>query len=227
MPSPTAVITLLKDSMRLAGVLATGETPTADEAVDGLRVLNDLLENWSTQPLAVWQTANEAFTTVPGQATYTIGPGGNFNTARPVRISGAFCTFGGVDFPVQVVEQGEFNGIGLKALSQPIVEELLYVNDVPLGIITLWPVPSQAVPLVLSTDTVIGAVTSTSQSLTLPPGGALALRYELAQHLAAEYGRELSDQVLTIAWRVLADYKRANAAAPVASFDPALTYLGR
>lgn len=33
--------------MRLATVLASGETATADEANDGLKTLNDLLENWS------------------------------------------------------------------------------------------------------------------------------------------------------------------------------------
>ena len=44
--------------MRLAGVLASGETPTADEAADGLKSLNDILENWSLEPLGHADVSN-------------------------------------------------------------------------------------------------------------------------------------------------------------------------
>jgi len=48
MPSPTTAIDLINSSARLAGILASGETLTSDEANDALNVLNDVLEGWST-----------------------------------------------------------------------------------------------------------------------------------------------------------------------------------
>lgn len=210
MPSPILVLDLIKSAMRLNGTLATGETPSAEEANDGLVVLNDIFENWSTESLSVWQSANESFSMVPGQATYTIGPAGNFNTVRPVHVSDAYCTFGGVDFPIQIITQSEYNLINLKSMQQPAVERLLYLNDYPLGLITLWPVPNNSGPLVLSTDRVLTSPVTLATLLSGPPGFIKAIRYDLAICYASEFGIEVQPTVAAVAADAKADYKRAN-----------------
>jgi hypothetical protein len=99
MPSGITAGELIKSSLRLIGAIGTSEVPTADEFTDALNALNDLLETWSTQNLAVYGSADVTFNTVAGTATYTIGPTGAWVTDRPVRINDApICTFGGVDF---------------------------------------------------------------------------------------------------------------------------------
>lgn len=210
MPSPILASDLIKSAMRLNGTIATGEPPTSEEANDGLAVLNDMLENWSTEKLSVWGAANESFPMAPGQATYTIGVGGNFNTTRPVRIAAAYNTFSGVDFPIESITQEEYNLINLKSMQQPVVEKLLYVNDFPLGLITLWPVPNQAGPLVLTTDRVLASPVTLATLLSGPPGYLKALRYCLAIELASEFGIETSPTVRQVAADAKADYKRAN-----------------
>jgi len=79
-------IELIESSLRLATVLASGETASADEATDGLKSLNDILENWSLENLTVWQGDNEQYALTPGTGSYTIGPGGAFAATRPIRI---------------------------------------------------------------------------------------------------------------------------------------------
>ena len=223
MPTGIVVSDLIKSSMRLIGAIATGETPTAEEANDGLLVLNDMLENWSTETLSVWGTRNVSFNTVPGQAQYTIGPGGTFNGVRPIDIDDAYCTFSGVDFPIQIIGQEQYNQINLKTMQQPIVERMLYVNEFPLGVIIVWPVPAQVVPLVLTArDNLQGPVTLTS-TLTGPPGFVKALRYCLAVEFAPEFGVEASATVVQVAMDAKADYKRTNLPAMEAQYDPALT----
>jgi hypothetical protein len=101
MPSPSSAYDLIRGAMRLINALAPGETPTATEAQDGLAVLNDLLETMSTESLSVWGQANQPFQTVAGQAVYTIGTGGNWDTARPIDITDAFCSLNGIDYPVK------------------------------------------------------------------------------------------------------------------------------
>lgn len=227
MPNAIIVSDLITSSMRLIGAIATGETPTADEARDGLLVLNDMLENWSAERLSVWGTANETFSTVAGQAVYTIGPAGDFNTTRPVYITDAYCTFGGVDFPVSIWGQEEYNRISLKSMQQPIVEKLLYVNDAPLGLITLWPVPSQVIPLVLSTGQVLTNPVTLATSLTGPPGFTKALRFCLAVEYAAEFGVSPPAIVVQIAADSKGDYKRANMVPVVSTYDAALVTPSR
>lgn len=223
MPTGIVVTDLIRSSMRLIGAIATGETPTAEESADGLLVLNDLLENWSTEKLSVWGSSNQTFNLVGGQATYTIGPTGNFNTTRPIEVDSAYCTFGGVDFPVGIISQEEYNLISLKTMQQPIVERLLYVNDFPLGTITVWPVPTQASPITLSMGRVLTSPVALTDTLSGPPGFTKAIRYCLAVEFAAEFGVAPPDMVVQAAADSKGDYKRANMVPVVARYDDALS----
>ncbi len=217
---------LIKSSMRLIGVIAAGETPRAEELNDALDVLNDILEDWSTESLAVWGSSNQTFNTVAGQATYTIGPAGNFNTARPIDIHDAYCTYGGVDFPVKPIAQEDYNRIVLKTQQQPIVERLLYVNENPLGVVTLWPVPSQVIPLTISCNRILTAIPTLATALVYPPGYQKALRYNLAVDLAAEYGKMAAPDVIAIAKTSKGNIKTANITKPTMRFDGVLMDSG-
>lgn len=227
MPSPSTAGVLVRSSLRLIGAIATSETPTADEMTDGLSSLNDLLEILSTQNLAVYGSAVETFPTVSGQALYTIGPTGNWNTNRPVRIAGdAICTFNGVDFPVDIIGQNEYDAIGLKTQQQPIVEKLLYVNANPLGLITLWPVPSGIVLIGLNTDRILTAVTDVNTVMIFPPGYMLMMRHQLGILLAPDYGISISTEIGAVAASSLANIKRANKERRRSTFDGALVDSG-
>lgn len=223
MPSGIVVSDLIKSSMRLIGAIATGETPTAEEANDGLLVLNDMLENWSTESLSVWGSSNQTFNLVAGQAVYTIGPTGNWVTDRPQDIDDAYMRFSGVDFPVKVISQEQYNEINLKTMQQPIVERLLYVNEFPLGIVTVWPVPTQALPITLTVRRILDFPVALTDTLTGPPGYLKALRYCLAVEFAPEFGIEPSPTVVQVAADAKGDYKRANIPLVVAQYDAALT----
>lgn len=207
--------------MRLAGILESGETATADEINDGLSVLNDVIEGWNTGTLSVWQSANQAFPLIAGQSTYTIGTGGDFNTPRPVRIEGAYTTVQGVDFPIRIIDQLEFNLIPLKTMQQQIPLEMVYQNDMPLGRIILWPTPSAVVNLTLSLQTQITAIPNTSTVITYPPGANKALRYTLAVELAGEFGTQVPQVVMQTYMQCVADYKRANKRQVSVQFDQA------
>lgn len=223
MPSGVIVSDLIRSSMRLIGVLASGEQPTPDEINDGLLVLNDMLENWSTETMSVWGSSNQTFALVPGQSIYTIGPAGNWNTDRPVDIDDSYMTFSGVDFPVKVISQEAYNEINLKSMQQPIVERLLYVNEFPLGKVTVWPVPTQANNITLTMKRILDFPVALADTLTGPPGFVKAIRYCLAIEMAPEFGVEPSPTVVSVAADAKGDYKRANTPIVEAQFDPALT----
>lgn len=222
MPVSQSAYNLIRASLRLIGAIATGETPTADEANDGLVALNDMLDSWTTESLAIYGSDDNTFTTVPGQLLYTIGPGGNFVTDRPVRISDAFCTYGGVDYDIVIIGQGEYDRITLKTQQQQIIERLLYINDNPLGIIKLWPVPASAVPLVLNIDRVLTSIPNLATTISMPPGYSIAMRYTLGLLMAPDYGIEIDAAMNGMANAMKANLKRANRQKRVSQFDAAL-----
>jgi hypothetical protein len=228
MPSPIAVVDLLSSAARLAGVLADGETLTSNEYTDCLRVLNDMLEDWSTEKLSVYGAQNQSFNTVANQASYTIGSGGNFNTQRPtLGIIDAYVTLGGVDSPVEVVDQNRWNMIGLKSQGG-IPEKLLYVGDFPLGRISLWPVPSDVMPLVLTMARTLTFPVALADTLSGPPGMMKALRTCTAVEICPEFGAAASADLIAIAVDAKGDFKRANqqSTLPVAGYDAGLLQGG-
>lgn len=217
----STALELIESSLRLATVLASGETATADEATDGLKSLNDILENWSLENLTVWQGDNEQFTLTPGVASYTIGAGGTFNTTRPIRIGLSFTRVNGSDFPLQPWGLDEYNAVSVKTVGG-IPERYVYLNEYPLGQIILYPVPATASTLFLNSDRVLTFPVTLATSLAFPPGYEKALRYTLATNLAPEYGVIPLPAVVSIATNSKADIKRSNKKRVLSAYDPTL-----
>lgn len=226
MPSPIIALDLITSSMRLAGILAAGETPTANEANDALAVLNDLLDAWAVEKLMLFRNDSNQFSLVATQQDYTIGAGGNFNMTRPVSIAGAYATYAGLDFPLRILTTDEWDAIALKSMQAPLPCALYYDPSMPLGVISIWPVPSQVTPLTLTTGMQFAQAANLATVLTYPPGYAKALRYSLAIELAAEFGMQPDAVIVSTASALLGRLKAANRQQPVAQLDPLLSQSG-
>lgn len=225
MPSPTTAQQIIEDALALTNSLGVDQTPTADEVSDSLRAFNDLLEIFSVNNLAVYGQANQTFNTVSGTSVYTIGSGGTWNTVRPVRINDpCYSVVSGTTYPLVSINQQEYNMIVNKAQTQSYPACYLYVNEFPLGLITLWPVPSAITPVTLSIDRVLTAISSAAASLSYPPGYAMAFKYRLAVMLAPMFSKRLSEypDVVSIANSSFAAICRANQKKILLQYDPAL-----
>lgn len=223
MPSPIVALDLITSSMRLAGIISGNQTPKAKESIDALAVLNDLIEEWSTDDLTVWGSDNAAFVLTPGKNKYTMGPGGDFNDIRPIEIDTGYATLNGVDYDITIIGQDRYNRIPVKTTTG-IPRELLYLNNFPLATVYLYPTPDQAYTLNLTYDPLLNQIASLSTSVVYPPGYAKALRWNLAVDLAAEYGAPVSPQIAQIAVSSLAAIKTTNNNDySTMSFDPVMT----
>lgn len=228
MPSPTTALEIIEDALGLTNAVGTDQTLTVDEVSDCLRVFNDVLEDWSTQELAVYGQANQTFVTVASQATYTIGVGGNWNTVRPVRINEpAYATINGVTFPYVSITQEQYDIIGFKAQSgggTNLWQAYMYVNEFPLGRVTLWPVPDSVFSITFSIDRVLTAVTNAATAISFPPGYAKGFKYTLGVELAPVFGKKIANypDVVAIQQKTLGNLKRANYVPQVLQYDSAL-----
>jgi hypothetical protein len=89
MTTPYDIITR---AMKDIGALAAGEIPTADEAQDGLDMLNDMIAQWSNENMMVFYRTEIVFPCVQNQIQYTIGPGGNVGATFTGSITGTTLT---------------------------------------------------------------------------------------------------------------------------------------
>lgn len=221
MPSPTTVLEVCRAALALTNAVGVDQTLTAAESTDCLRAFNDLLEDFSTQNLAVFGISNYTFNSIAGQATYTIGTGGFLNV-RPVRIhEWGYSTISGVSFPFREMTQDEYNLLGQKDLQNAYPTRYLYVNSFPYGLVTLWPVPSSIIPITLHIDRVFETVDSINDSIAFPQGYANTFKYQLALRLASPFGVDIRKypQVVATANESFGNLKRANKKPIVMQYD--------
>lgn len=221
---------LLMSSLRLIGVLASGESLSSSEATDGLSALNNLLDSWSTENLLIPNKVREVFPLVPSQASYTMGTAGNFNTTRPMQIEEAFIQLTSsnpvIELPVRILTKEQFASILIKQLSSTLPTDLYAEGTYPLETLNLWPVPSSVNNLVLYSSKPLAELTTLGTALSLPPGYERALRFNLALELSPEYGRAVPDVVALTASDSKANLKRQNAKPKYLRVDDALLARG-
>jgi len=204
---------LIKSSLRVLGVIAQGETPSANLQSEGLEALNQLLESWSAQNLLIYHKALETQSLTTNQQSYTIGSGGDFDTTRPIAIEDPVLRQQGTpnnDFHMEIISQKEWSMLTVKDSTSSIPSKLWYQDNYPLGIINIWPKPSQANQLLFYSWVPLTEFSAGSDTVSLPPGYKRALKFNLAMELAPEYGVQMAPEAIEAARNSLANIKRIN-----------------
>ena len=205
------------------GVGAMGEPLTAQMLSDALDSLNAMLDSWSGRSLLTSAQIRESFPLVAFQTTYTIGIGGTFNTTKPFEIASAFIRdLNGLDYPVDPVSRGLYDGYGDKALT-PITSAaarprvLFYDPGMTqqanqLGTIYMYPVPDATSPytLFLESEKPWTEFASLSTAVTFPPAYNRAIIYNLALELLTEYPHEVSPTLAYIAKEAMRIVEQVN-----------------
>jgi len=201
-----------------SGALALGQTLVGSGIAAGTKITGFLtgaggmLNATGTYTVNISQTVNS--TSITG------------SYERPVRINTAFVRVANLDYPVSVMALEDYEAIGLKTINGPWPRGIYYQASELLGTFTVWPVPSSGEMHVFC-DTILGSFTTINDTVQLPQGYNLAMRYSLAELLAPEYGKA-STQGLNIvsmhAAKGRAAIKRRNIKPQqVVRLDPMLT----
>ena len=214
---------LINKSLRLLGVLASGETTTADEAQDSLYSLNSIIDSFSANPQYYFCTQAEQFSLISGQNTYTLGfgevlaqeqlglilqeNGGRFIvegddivvpdwiSVRPIRIVGAFVRINNVDTPLALITEQYWTNISVKAASGTPTK-LLYRPNIPYGQVLVYPTPNAEIAIFIKAERMIESYASLVTTQYLPPGYQRLLELSLAMELAPEYGSQVKPEII-------------------------------
>jgi len=215
--------------MRLIGATGKGETPDNDEATDGLAALNTMLDNWKLDRLLVYQIVQTSHTWPAATTSRTIGASGNFAVVRPDEIDSAFVRdASNQDSPLTVLEdRKQYDSIVIKSTQSTLPQLLFYDTAYPLGVIYLYPVPSEQVTLLLNTWQTLQSFATLTTELALPPGYQRAIEYNLAIEIAPDYGRIVDPQVTMIASQSKSAIMGRNQPSMIAQLDSAIAGASR
>ena len=205
-------------ALRLIGMLAEGETPSAATAQDSLMALNQMIDSWNTERLSVFSTIDQIINWPVGSINETIGPSGslvrlNCTAQRPVLVDDStyFKDPGtGVSYGVKLINQQQYNGIAVKTVTSTF-PQVMFVNmtypDVDLFI---YPRPTRLLEWHFISVEQLTQPANLSTDILFPPGYLRAFTYNLACEIAPEFGVEPSPQVKRIAMYSKRNLKRIN-----------------
>lgn len=183
---------LLTTALRKLGVIAAGQTPTAENLSDASVALNTIVAEFRTKGMPLWARTEYTFT--PTTGVYNIGVGSTLNTVFPVKLLQAYRTENNSKIPLEIVARQDFNILPSNSVGSP-----LKVNYQPLintGVISLWPVPNttNTATVTLVYQRPFDYFDSSSDVMDFPEEWYNAIIYGVAALLAPEWGIPLQDR---------------------------------
>lgn len=213
------VLALLTASMHRLGYLEATETPSNADAQAVKQAANDWIDAMKLDGLLVYRIQRQVFNLVQGTASYTIGPGGTFNTARPVDIDRC----GVIPEPSSSIPQEiplgpplsvqQYAMVPSKSITAQYPTAVYYDPSITagLGTIHVLPVPTTATPdLVLYLPAQIGELGALSADLEFPPGYRRMLITNIAVEAASILGAAPSPELSQAAVASVAAIQRSN-----------------
>jgi hypothetical protein len=209
----TTALQIIERAYRTIGVLASGETATAEMAQDALVYLNDVLSGLSNESLIIYADTLDSVA-MDGSASYTYGAGGDINSVRPTKINNIFFRdVNNVDYDVQMITSDQYDSIALKSTSTGIPTCVYVSADYPLATVYPWPLASAGTMYFMSNKP-LTAFAGLMTAVALPTGYDRLLRYCLAAEMMPEYGI-VNQQVLAMMMDAKAKIKRTNSRSSV------------
>ncbi len=148
---------------------------------------------------------------------------------RPLRIDSAFVRISQLDYPISVLAREQYERIGFKLLNGAWPRAIYYQPAEKLGNIFVWPLPNTG-EMHIFADTLLSRFTTISDTVNLPQGYNMAMRWNLAELLMPEYGKADPGQAQMIMKNAMTSkgaIKRTNAhPQQLARFDPYLLPQG-
>ena len=211
--STTSAGDQINGAMRLIGMLAEGETPSAAASQDALSALNQMIDSWNTERLSIFSTQDQVFTWPASAKSRTLGPTGDFVGNRPVLIDDATYfrdAATNVSYGIKIINQQQYDGIAVKTVTSTYPQVLWINMSFPDIEMYVYPVPLRPLEWHFISVEELHQPATLATTLSFPPGYLRAFRFNLACEIAAEFGVEPSPQVQRIAMTSKRNIKRIN-----------------
>ena len=203
----------INGALRLLGVLAEGETPSAATSQDALFALNQMIDSWGTEKLSTFTTQEQVFSWLPGLISQTLGPSGDFVGDRPVLMDDATYFVDastGISYGIKLINQQQYDGIAVKNVTSTFPQVMWINTNYPNIDMHVYPVPTKVLEWHFISAAQLTQPATLSTELYFPPGYLRAFRYNLACEIAPEFGIEPPPTVGRIAMTSKRDIKRIN-----------------
>jgi len=225
---------MVNGAARLINIIQQNESMTGDNLNVALYSLRNMIDSWSNNRLLIYKI-NEYVFPLTGAQTYTLGPGGDWDVPRPMKIQTAYARLQPnqiqqLDIAMQPLTIEQYAGVGVK--NTPSTFPFAYYDDnsYPLRNVTLFPVPTGPADIVLwLREPLLDSTTveTVDDQVDFPPGYERAFRFNLAIELAAEFGKTCGPELIAKANNAILEIERLNSVPMYLRGDGGMSRSGR
>ncbi len=198
---------IIAHALKLIGVVAAGESPTASDYADGKASLNSMVKAWQAKGINLWRETEDTLTLTASQASYTFGTGGD-KTYRPLRITSlrSKTSASGTELPCRLLSRVEYFDQRPNKTTTGQPTEYYYDAQLATGRLYLWPAPYASTYVVAYTYVrPFEIFNTTTNTPDFPAEWVDAMQWNLALYLAPMYGVQPSQIVMAKAMETLDD----------------------
>ena len=196
-PNDNTPYSIIRDAYYDAGLLQEGESPNSEQLVSGMRKLTDLINLWQTQSLKLWLNTDVTVALVAGHGTYLLGPSGDVNIVKPLRVLEAYVkSASGIRRPLTPLAWADY--VRLSQVNQTGQINSYFVDkQQSLLSVLFWPVPDTVaaagtVHLVVQSQ-VINFI-ALNETINFPIEWRIALRWGLADEICTGQPQAIMDR---------------------------------
>jgi hypothetical protein len=174
---------------------AEGGDPEAYQTADAAEALNLRLKAVQTHGALLWTIREQEIPLAKGKRVYTIGPSGDVNTDRPLRIFNPRLRdiTTNTDTPITPYGRLDYAGISDK-FTTGTPTAVFYDRKVSLAELTVWPVPSDSKKrLIVTAEVPLQDFDASGDTAYMPSYAYTFLVWGLAADLGSEYGLPLPE----------------------------------
>ena len=206
------------------GVIGATEEPTAEDVTDALDYLRMMLNAWSVDNLLVPVVTRESFDSL-GQRIFTIGPGADFDTRRPIEIATIRIDDGsGTEHYVDPIAENVLDKMPTKDVVSDFPRYYHYSNDFPLGRIAFSSVMRPDYTVYIRSHKALDESLVLTEEMGLPENYQRLVLLGLAIEIGNAFGKPASQELVAKFQYSYKTTKRSNAAnrVPQLSVDDAM-----
>lgn len=197
-----------------------------------LPLLQEIIDSWKIERLAIYQVVWQSFTLVANQATRTIGPAGQGQfvyTPVPRFLAGAAVIPVGetLEQAVDVWDRDEYLRYPDKVQTDLLPRAVYMEPGAAVNTLSFIPVPTTAATLKLGIPTGVSGFADLVTQYTFPEGYHEAFRFELEYRLCRPFGKTVTLELQDDRKKAFGRIQRMNdQGPPLLTSDPAVSGWG-
>jgi len=220
---------MIQDVLEAMKVYSPGVSVNAADSARMLSVMQQMLDTWSNEPYACYANLEQSFPLVPGKRAYTIGPAGaDIIAPRPLEVMigpgrAYLMDTNNNRYGINVIEQDEWNQIGLLTDTSNMPDTLFYDPQFPLGIINIHATPLIAYTVYFDARLQLQNLANLATPFSLPPGYMEAIKDNLLIRGWKYFKQgDPTAKMIDDAGKSLGNIKRTNIKQSSARYDAAV-----